>query len=188
MLNIEKILQTGKTVFSVNDLKNILDTSNEASIRNYLSNAWKKKVLYKLFYWIWGFKNYNLYELACKINKISYISLETVLKKEWVIFQHYWDKIFLVSDKSIEKQANWIIFKTFKIKTNILINPIGIEHINNYSIATKERAICDRLYLSKNYYFDNLENVDFEKLREISQIYNRRVITEVNNLIKKYAK
>ena len=51
-------------------------------------------------------------------------------------------------------------------------------------IASTERAICDRLYLSKNYYFDNLENIDFEKLEEISQIYNKRVILYVKKLIK----
>jgi hypothetical protein len=51
-------------------------------------------------------------------------------------------------------------------------------------IATPERAICDRLYLSPNYYFDNLENIDKEKLLEISQIYNKRVILEIKKLLK----
>jgi len=51
-------------------------------------------------------------------------------------------------------------------------------------IASAERAICDRLYLSPNYYFDNLEAIDKEKLQEISLIYNKRVILEINNLIK----
>ena len=54
----------------------------------------------------------------------------------------------------------------------------------NYMIASKERAICDRLYLSKNYYFDNLENVNLEKLEIISEIYNKRVILDIKKLIK----
>jgi hypothetical protein len=49
-------------------------------------------------------------------------------------------------------------------------------------IASAERAICDRLYLTSNYYFDNLENIDFEKLEEISQIYNKRVVKQVKKL------
>ncbi|MDP3381306.1 MAG: hypothetical protein Q8S84_07580 [bacterium] len=51
-------------------------------------------------------------------------------------------------------------------------------------IASKERAVCDRIYLSKNYYFDNLESINLEKLEEISQIYNKRVILEIKKLIK----
>jgi hypothetical protein len=38
--------------------------------------------------------------------------------------------------------------------------------------------------LTKNYYFDNLDFVDFEKLEEISQIYNKRVILEIKKIIK----
>ena len=40
------------------------------------------------------------------------------------------------------------------------------------------------LILTKNYYFDNLDFVDFEKLEEISQIYNKRVILEIKKIIK----
>jgi len=68
------------------------------------------------------------------------------------------------------------------------LNQLGLEHKKRYTIASVERAICDRIYLSKNYYFDDLSDIDFEKLEEISKIYNnKRVILEVNKLMKKYA-
>jgi hypothetical protein len=51
-------------------------------------------------------------------------------------------------------------------------------------IASAERAVCDRIYLSKNYYFDDISHLDLIKLEKISKIYNKRVILEVNNLIK----
>jgi hypothetical protein len=54
-------------------------------------------------------------------------------------------------------------------------------------IASKERAICDRIYFTKDYYFDNLNEVDFIKLEEISQIYNKRVKDEIKKLIIDYA-
>lgn len=41
-MNLLKLLKTKKTVFTVNDLKKILDTSNEGTIRNYLSRAKEK--------------------------------------------------------------------------------------------------------------------------------------------------
>lgn len=188
-MNLLKLLKTKKTVFTVNDLKKILDTSNEGTIRNYLSRAKEKWLMESVYYGVWKLvgRDVNMYELWCKIHRNSYISFETVLKKEGVIFQYYGDIIFMASDKSRERVALWTNFKSLKLKNSILINPIWIEHRENYSIASVERAICDRLYLSSDYYFDNLENVNFEKLEEISQIYNKRVILEVNTLMKKYA-
>lgn len=186
MSNLEKLLKTWKTVFTVDDLKKILDTTNEASIRNFLSRTGKKETLQNLYYWIWWFKHFDIFELACKINKNAYISFETVLKKEWVIFQYY-ETIFLASDKSIEKSWFWNNFKTYKLKNSILLNPLWIEHKWNFMIASKERAICDKLYLSSNYYFDNLSDINWEKIEEISQIYNKRVIKEIKSLQKQYA-
>jgi len=188
-MNITKLLNTKKTVFTINDLQKILTTSNKFTIRNYLLRAKARWFVENIYYWIWKiiWRDVNIFELACKINKNAYISFETVLKKEWVIFQYY-ESIFLASDKNIEKNALNETFKTFKLKDSILLNPLWIKHIWNYSIASVERAICDRIYLSKEYYFDNLENIDFEKLKNISQIYNKRVENEIDNLIKKYAK
>lgn len=187
MSNIEKILKTWKTVFTVNDLKKILDTSNSSSIRKFLSKTWKKQTFLNLYYWIWGFSDYDIFELACKINKNSYVSFETVLKKYWAIFQYY-ETIFLASDKSIEKKTKTHTFKTIKLKSSILFNPIWIENKKNYMIASLERAICDRIYISPNYYFDNLSDVNWDKLEEIAQIYNKRVIKEIKLLRKNYAK
>jgi hypothetical protein len=132
-------------------------------------------------------KNYNIYEFACKIKKKSYISLETVLKKEWIIFQYY-ETIFLISDDRLEKTIWDIKFSFNKIKDSILLNQLWLEHHWNYTIASVERAICDRIYLSKNYYFDNLSEINFQKLEKISKIYNNRVIKEVQKIIKIYSK
>lgn len=184
MLNIEKIISSEKTVFTISDLKKILNVESSYSIRNYLSKQWKKEILNNLYYWIWAFKKYDLFELATKLKKNSYISFETVLKKEGIVFQDYGDTIFLASDNSIEKKTQDNTFKYLKIKDSILYNPLGIVHKWNYSIASKERAICDRLYLSKQYYFDDLEHIDLEKLEQISKLYNKRVILEVNKIIK----
>jgi len=183
MSNLEKLSKSNKTVFTVPDLWKILNTQNKYTIRNYLSNLGKRGVLQKLFYGIWGYINYNTFEFASKVKKNSYISFETILKKEWIIFQHYWKTIFLASDNTGEKQTKDFIIKYNKLKSDILINPLGINHKKWYAIASPERAICDRIYISPGYFFDNLENIDLEKLAQISQIYNKRVILEVKKLI-----
>ncbi len=128
-------------------------------------------------------KDYDTYEFASKIKINSYISLETVLKKESVIFQYY-ESIFLVSDNTLEKNIEWQNYIFKKITYDILLNPIGIDYNGKYMIASAERAVCDRIYLSKNYYFDDISHLDLIKLEKISKIYNKRVILEVNNLIK----
>jgi len=180
MNNYNKILDSGKTVFTKKDLEKILNFKTKKALDQFLYREKKKWFLNNIYYWIYALKNYDFFELATKIKKKSYISLETVLKKEWVIFQYY-DEIFLVSDDSLEKKVWDITFKFNKIKDSVLLNQLGLEH-------KKNRAICDRIYLSKNYYFDDLFWMDFEKLEEISQIYNnKRVILEVKKLIKKYA-
>jgi len=188
MNKYKKILDSWKTVFTKKDLEKILDFRSKEALDKFLYRSKKDWIIKNIFYGIYVLKNYDIFELACKIKKKSYISLETVLKENWIIFQYY-EKIFLVSDNSLEKKVDEKVFVFKKIKDEILLNQLWLIHKKNYTIASVERAICDRIYLSKNYYFDSLEWVDFEKLEEISKIYNnKRVILEVKKLIKKYAK
>lgn len=188
MNNYNKLLDSGKTVFTKKDLEKILDFKTKMALDKFLYREKKKWFLINIYYGIYAFKKYDILELACKIKKKSYISLETVLKKSWVIFQYY-DDIFLVSDDNLEKKVWEQNFMFHKIKESVLFNQLGLEHKKTYTIASVERAICDKIYLSKNYYFDDLWDVDFEKLENISKIYNnKRVVLEVNKLIKKYAK
>lgn len=184
MNNISKLINSGKTIFTKNDIRKILDFSTNFALDKFLQRTSENWILINLYYWIYWFKKYNIYEFACKLKKTSYISFETVLQREWIVFQDYSSTIFLASDDTFEKEVHWKIFKFNKLKSSILLNPLWIEYRENYMIASKERAVCDRIYLSKNYYFDNLESINLEKLEEISQIYNKRVILEIKKLIK----
>ena len=183
MKYIDKILQLKKTVFKQQDLSLILGITNENTLRNIVWRLIKSWILLNPYKGIYTLPNYDIFEFASKIKKNSYISFETVLRKEWIVFQEYWEIVFLASNDTREKTAVGYTFKCIKIKDDILYNPLGIIKKNWYAIATPERAICDRIYSSKNYYFDNLDDIDKEKLQEISQIYNKRVILEVNKLI-----
>lgn len=184
MNNVSKLINSWKTVFTKNDIRKILNFSTTFALDKFIQRSKENGIFIALYYWIYWFKKYNLLELACKLKKTSYISFETVLQKEGIVFQDYSNTIFLASDDTLEKEVEWIIFKFNKIKESILLNPLWIEYRENYMIASKERAICDRIYLSKNYYFDNLESINLEKLEEISQLYNKRVILEIKKLIK----
>jgi len=183
MKYIDKIIDSKKTVFTYQDMPIILWIDNKDTIKSYFARWVKAGIFKSIFKWIYALHDYNARELANKLKKNSYISFETILKKEWIIFQDYWNTIFSASNQSIQKTIGRRTFTYLKIKDSILLNPLWLVHMWQYTIASAERAICDRIYLSSNYYFDSLEHVDKEKLQEISHIYNKRVILEVNTII-----
>lgn len=184
MKYLDKILNSNKTVFSYEDISILLGIKNKNTIKSFITRLIKSWIFKSNFKWIYTLNKYDIFEFASKLKKNSYISFETVLKQNWIIFQDYSSIIFLASNNSISKQVDNIYFKYNKIKDDILYNPLWIINKWTYLIATPERAICDRIYLSPNYYFDNLENIDKQKLADISQIYNKRVILEVKKLLK----
>jgi len=184
MKYIDKILNSWKTVFRYSDMEILLGISNRNTLRSIFSRGSSDGIFTLLQKWVYGLRKYDKFELGSKLKTKSYISFETVLKAEWIIFQDYGNQIFLASDNNLKKTVDDNTFVYHKIKDDILMNPLWLIHKWSYTIASKERAVCDRIYLSKNYYFDNLGNIDVELLEEISQIYNKRVILAVKALIK----
>lgn len=169
-----KLLQTGKTVFTVQTLKQILDLSDDYTIRNALHRYSKQWFLKNLYYGVWWLPHYDKYELANMLKTPSYISLETVLYTHWVIFQYYADTIFCISTRKDTKVIENTTYEYCKIHNDILYNPAWLIRQQNYLIASVERAICDRLYVTPDYYFDNLRNIHRPKVYEIAQIYNNK--------------
>lgn len=169
LLNLKNLW---KTVLSSEDLAFAFGKEYR-SIRRQISYYCKKGYLRRLHNGIFaiGSDSYDVLELANKILRPSYISLDTVLRREGVIFQ-YSEEITLVSYKTtnMEIDGHRISFKT--MKESILLNDKGIIHTGNISIATKERAFLDSLYLCKNTHFDNLGSIDWKKCFELVKIYN----------------
>jgi hypothetical protein len=80
-----------------------------------------------------------------------------------------------------------IVFR--KLKDSLLYNSTGIKNENAYSIATPERAFLDMCYLYPDYYFDNLESIDWKKVKALVKIYNnQQLVKRINQYQKKYAK
>lgn len=172
---ILKIYQSPQTVLSVAEIGILLGKTDADNLKSQIQYHVKKGVLMKLRKGIYAKPNFNIFELGTKIFSPAYVSLQTVLQQEGVIFQDY-SRIFLVSyltrTINIKNQA----FEFHRIKKEILINPLGLIQKNNFWQSSKERAICDTLYVFGNFYFDNLRSVDWEKTREIAKIYNNRTL------------
>ena len=124
--------------------------------------------------------------MATRIYTPSYVSFETVLTRTGINFQYY-SNIFVASYVTREIEADGQKISFVKMKDYVLSNTIGIEHTNDVATATKERAFLDRIYVSKDYHFDHLDVLDWDKAFEILPIYrNKRMDKKVNEYFKHY--
>lgn len=183
--NILSILRSESSVFT---LKEILISSGEVEadlLKRRLHYYVKKGDLYSVRRGIYSKdKHYNRLELATKIFTPSYISFETILSEAGVIFQHY-KKIFVATYQTKELECDKQLYAFRKIKDDILTNTAGIENRGDYFAASKERAFLDVLYLNKDYHFDNLAALDFEKIRSLLFVYHNK---RMDKQVKKYFK
>lgn len=186
---IAKLYKSPKTILNNQDLSLIWQINDAQNLYAKTSYYVKRGVLLRLTRGVFA-KNmdYNVKELASSIYIPSYISFETVLREAGVIFQHY-ETIFLASPYSLTKKINKLSFVFRKLKDEVLFNSTGIINKDNYSIATKERAFLDMLYLFSDYYFDNLRAIDWEKCVKLVKIYNnQQLVKRLSKYRKKYVK
>ncbi|MCF7834912.1 hypothetical protein K9M48_02555 [Candidatus Gracilibacteria bacterium] len=183
MKHIDKILESGNTVFKANEFALLLDITNKNTLKTLIQRLKKSRIIIYHGGGLRSLKKYDSYELASKIKSKSYISLETVLQKEGIIFQDYGNTVTLISDKSFEKIIDTRKYSFSKIKDTILLNTIGIKDMGKYMMASKERAICDRIYLTPSYYFDNLGNLNTKLLEKLSTIYNKSTNLRIKKLL-----
>jgi hypothetical protein len=181
---ILEIMKSNQTVFTAKEIALILDMREKNALKSKINYYVKKGVIKAVRRGIYVKPNYDIFELATKVYAPSYISLETVLQNEGVIFQYY-EEIFVISNLSRKLEIDKKEIQIRKIKDEILLNQLGIQKKNNYSIATKERAFLDALYLYGDYYFDNVEILNKDSVLEMVKIYKQESLVK---RVKKYFK
>jgi len=183
------LTSTNKTVFTTGDLNKIWKYENYRSLIKRIGDLNKSGALIQIrkgLYTIDGLR-VNELELANKVRTPSYISFETVLYKEGIIFQ--WDtQVTLASKESFSTLVGGTQLIYRKLKDNILLNGVGVFETDNYHIATKERAVLDMLYIDSNFHFDNLRSINFEKLQQLKSIYNSKKLNVVVKKLEGYAR
>lgn len=180
---IEALLRSQKTVFSVKDIALLWGESAKVAVRVRLSQYVKNNKLIRVYRGMYAKdRNYNRFELATRIYTPSYISFETVLTRSGINFQYY-GNIFVASYANREIEADGQKISFVKMKDYVLSNTIGIEHTNDIATATKERAFLDRIYVSKDYHFDHLDMLDWDKVFEILPIYRNK---KMNKKVEEY--
>lgn len=183
--SISDILRSSKTVFTFKDVSLIWGNTDQKATIAGVNYYVKKGDLYRIRRGIYAKdNNYSRQELATRIFTPSYISFETVLTQSGINFQYY-NQIFIASylkrDIIIDSQT----YSYRKIKDLVLTNSVGVEHRDEYSIATKERAFLDTIYINKEYHFDAMGSLDWNKVFEMLPMYhNKRMERKVKEFFK----
>lgn len=178
---LKTILRSKQTVFTFKDLLLMWDGIDVKTARVRINYYIQRGDLYAIRRGIYAKDgHYDRLELAVKIFTPAYISFETVLGNAGITFQYY-RQVFVASyqTKEVAVDGNQIVFRT--LKGSILTNAMGILNKEQYAIASPERAFLDVVYLSKDYHFDQLTSLDWDKVDEILPIYgkNQRMIDRV---------
>ena len=183
----KKLVQSGKTIFDMNDLAQIWRIKDRSHLKVAVNRLFKRGDIQRIQRGIYALgEDFDEWELASKLKNPSYVSLATVLRKYNIIFQEQGNTVTCVSNNTLTKKAGGLTFCYYKIKDEILVNNKGLVLSGKTTVATPERAVCDQLYLFPDFYFDDLGNLNFDKLRDISAIYKKRLAREVEKIIKNY--
>ena len=184
---LDVLLRSPKTVFSTKDVALLWGEERKQTVSGRLNKYVKVGKLVGVHRGIYAKdKNYDRFELATRIYTPSYISFETVLTRAGVNFRYY-NTIFVASYVTREIEVGEQKISFIRMKDYVLSNVAGIEHVKGYSQASKERAFLDRIYISKDYHFDHLDVLNWDKVFEILHIYhNKRMDKKVKEYFEHY--
>ena len=179
-----ELLRTDKTIFTFKDVSLLWGETDRFFTRKKIYRYLKAGKIFSIRKGIYSRDiTYDKYELATKIYSPAYISFETVLGMAGVTFQFY-NQIFIASYLTREIKCDDQKYSFCRIGEDFLTNPNGLEVRKNYSIASPERAFLDVLYRHKDYHFDNLAPLNWDKVTELLSVYggNQRM----SRAVKKY--
>jgi len=182
---MEKLLLSGKKVFTISDLAVIWQISERRKLIERIKYYLRMNRFIHVYKGVYAYgSDYIPLDIAQKLIPLSYISLYTTSQMYGLTFQFY-SSIYCVSLKSKKYTINKQSYIYSKVKETIFYNPIGLINNGRYIMADKERTICDCLYVFPGFAFDNLKGIDTEKLYALSRIYNnKRLEREVDGIIK----
>lgn len=177
--DILKVYDSPQTIFTPKDIALLINASTEESLRQKIKYFLKTNKLIKIRRGFYAKnENYDVYELAGRIYTPSYVSFETVLASEGIIFQ-YVRGITLASYLSREIKVSNNIIHYRRLKEEILTSRKGLVLKDGYYVASKERAYMDMVYMNPTYHFDNLRSIDWDKCEALLPIYNNKALERI---------
>ena len=185
MTKMEKLLRSAQKVFTVNDLAVLWQSTNRRRLFEIIKYYVRVGRLYTISRGVYATEpQSNNLEVAMKLFSPAYISYVTALGIHGINFQYDASIHAMASASKTIRIFSGETFVYHQIKARILFNEAGLIKEAEYWIASPERAICDTLYLSPDFYFDHPNTLNVEKIRSLVSIYrNAALIKRVNELI-----
>lgn len=169
---LDQLLKSDQKVFHTQDLALLWEIENRNTLYTSIKRLVKKGVLISVrkgLYSVLPLDQIDPVRLGLAIiHKYAYLSTESVLAKEGVIFQKVYSLTFISSvSKKINEADNLFLFR--RLKPQYLYQTEGIKKEDSVFVAEKERAVADMLYFNPKYYFDNPQLINWERVRLIQR-------------------
>ncbi len=184
MNSLEKLYRTGKTVFSLQDLRVLWRESRAGALRAKAKYYVRTGRLLPLKRGVYAFaREYDHFELAQTMITPSYISLESALRYHGLLFQ-FNTTVACIAGYTRSLHVDGRVYEYHKVRSDILSSPLGIEKKKHYMIASPERAFCDSVYLGYSPGTEESYKWNVGLLQKLVALYNvPRVFGAVSRLL-----
>lgn len=177
MYRIDKLLKSEQKLFHTPDLALLWNITNKNTLYTTIKRYVDRGILipiHKGFYATAPLEKINPLRLGIGyLHRFAYLSCETVLAQQGIIFQ-YADTFTLVSDKSTKFRLGQWEYLVRKLNSKYLYNDRGLMEKEGIFIATLERAVADILYFDPHYHFDALKAINWSAVKKIQkEVYQR---------------
>lgn len=181
--SIEKLIISGKKVFTVEDLAVIWNISDHRKLIERIKYYLRQQKFSSIYRGVYVYGEPSPLEIAQKLVPLSYVSLYTTSQMHGLTFQHY-SSIYCMSLRSVNFEIDSHKYIYRKVKNEIFFNNLGLITQDNCTFANRERTVCDLLYVFPGIELDNISNIDIMLLKKISKIYhNKRLEKDVKNIV-----
>lgn len=187
---LQELSPAQRGVFSVADLKNLIDPINKATLYRTLKQMVDADIIRVFCRSFYITKEFDPQVLSQRICANSYISFGTVLAKNFLIgsVPKYRLLAVKIGQTRIYQNSDYRI-EQLSTKPELFT---GYENTNGVNIATPEKAFLDTLYYYQKgmkFSFDIYSDIDYdgldrEKLNKYLKIYkNKKYVAFVNGVI-----
>lgn len=166
------LLQTNQRIFKTSDLALLWGIQNRNTLTKTIQRYIDRGILFRLYKGLYStlpIKDLNKYEVGCAIGgAFSYISAESILAKEGIIFQDI-KKVTLFGKKQKEIKVGDTTYLCRYLNDRFLLNRTGINDNKGYSIATVQRALADLRHINLKFFVDNNLSIDQREVNNLSK-------------------
>ncbi len=178
---LKVLMESKKTVFRARDLQILWNEGCRNTII-YAKRMAAKNLILKLAKGYYALnKDYDVYQLANLIISPSYVSFNSAL--------FFWGACFQVSKTvqsvsllNYQREIDGRTYKYQSMKKDLFFYSEGIDHKNNVSIASPERALLDSFYFGLAANVDDWEKINKTYLKKLAEKYPGSVQKKARSL------